>query len=990
MATQLIQTTFANTYKDDYSDSDNYYKVLFNNGRALQQRELNQLQTIIQTDLKINSDFNYKHGQAAVGGATQVRNQSNFIKLDQTSNALPTDLTTVEGHIFTQATTAIKFRVNKAVAAAGSDPAVLYVTYTDGADQDGAVTDGISITPGLNFTGNSVTLTSQATNTTVNPAIGKGTLFEVADGKFYLDGHFVHTAKQSLVLSKFTSTYSGTVGFNVTEDIVTTADDEDLFDNSGASLNLASPGADRYRVRLTLIDKSDVQAGDYFFPIAEIARGILFRDNVQANSLEARDLNGTLAQRTKEESGNYITGRMLVDFETNADSATKIDMIVTPSTAYVNGNRFHYESDIVIPLTKPRTTATVNNSATAANYGNYVLVTTMLGLMRVDQFGQVNLRDAITHGGNTIGFARVRAIEKQGDNYRLYLFDIALNANKNFGMVKSIGTSTTVYGDVNRENTGVDNGLGGTDIAMLRDASNNNLFFDVSKDRPKAITDVILTTQHRVAGTTDGSGNVTLTASSLVSSAHIWDDANSWIAAADDDGVIDTDMVVTLAADGTTAAITGLVASQAHTFIVYARKGTASVKAKTLTTVAATAFTPGSDNSVNLAKTDAYDIVSITDESVAGGVTKDISDRYIFDNGQRDNFYDVAKLILKGGATAPAGNVKVSFRYFEHGATGDFFAVNSYDGQLAYEDIPSHRTKSGARVQLREVLDFRPTRATEGLNFHTGTSDQILPLPRVNDLISYDIEFYLGQKGVAYVHSSGKVGIELGTAEEFPKYPILDDNYLKLARCHIFPYMLNDEDVYVSHIDNKRYTMRDIGNIEKRIDEIEELTSLNMLELDTANLDILDSAGNNRLKAGITADNFKNHFQSDTELADYRAAIDPARNELRPEFIARPIELVWDSAASSNAVLKGDKVMLSYSEVTWREQLSASRQAVVNPFGTERQTGTIVMSPASDNWADTKAHVRITKGDTSFNVGEGKIFGDWDFNWSGITKPSGK
>ena len=41
MATQVIQNTFANTYKDDWTDSDNYYKVLFNNGRALQQRELN-------------------------------------------------------------------------------------------------------------------------------------------------------------------------------------------------------------------------------------------------------------------------------------------------------------------------------------------------------------------------------------------------------------------------------------------------------------------------------------------------------------------------------------------------------------------------------------------------------------------------------------------------------------------------------------------------------------------------------------------------------------------------------------------------------------------------------------------------------------------------------------------------------------------------------------------------------------------------------------
>ena len=57
MATQFIQTTSANTYNDDYSDSDNYYKVLFNNGRALQQRELNQMQTIIQNDQRINSDF---------------------------------------------------------------------------------------------------------------------------------------------------------------------------------------------------------------------------------------------------------------------------------------------------------------------------------------------------------------------------------------------------------------------------------------------------------------------------------------------------------------------------------------------------------------------------------------------------------------------------------------------------------------------------------------------------------------------------------------------------------------------------------------------------------------------------------------------------------------------------------------------------------------------------------------------------------------------
>ena len=142
-----------------------------------------------------------------------------------------------------------------------------------------------------------------------------------------------------------------------------------------------------------------------------------------------------------------------------------------------------------------------------------------------------------------------------------------------------------------------------------------------------------------------------------------------------------------------------------------------------------------------------------------------------------------------------------------------------------------------------------------------------------------------------------------------------------------------------------------------------------MLELETSNLDVFDSSGVNRLKAGITADNFKNHFQSDTTLSDYRASIDPAMNELRPKFAARPIGLVFDSAASSNTVLAGDKVMLSYTEVVYQTQDNASRSTAVNPYGSERMTGTIVMSPASDPWYEQNiVSTKITKGDDSFSL----------------------
>ena len=52
MATTVLKNTFLSNYKDDYRDSDNYHRILFNSGRALQARELTQLQTIINKEIE--------------------------------------------------------------------------------------------------------------------------------------------------------------------------------------------------------------------------------------------------------------------------------------------------------------------------------------------------------------------------------------------------------------------------------------------------------------------------------------------------------------------------------------------------------------------------------------------------------------------------------------------------------------------------------------------------------------------------------------------------------------------------------------------------------------------------------------------------------------------------------------------------------------------------------------------------------------------------
>ena len=64
MPKTFTSTTFSNTYKDDYNDSAGYYKVLFNSGRALQARELNQLQTIVQEQIRRMADNIFLDGAA--------------------------------------------------------------------------------------------------------------------------------------------------------------------------------------------------------------------------------------------------------------------------------------------------------------------------------------------------------------------------------------------------------------------------------------------------------------------------------------------------------------------------------------------------------------------------------------------------------------------------------------------------------------------------------------------------------------------------------------------------------------------------------------------------------------------------------------------------------------------------------------------------------------------------------------------------------------
>ena len=82
---------------------------------------------------------------------------------------------------------------------------------------------------------------------------------------------------------------------------------------------------------------------------------------------------------------------------------------------------------------------------------------------------------------------------------------------------------------------------------------------------------------------------------------------------------------------------------------------------------------------INLGKSDIYSVLRIRRDDSDGD---NLFTNFDVDTGARDTHYGDGKLLYKGrGLNDSSDNVFVRFKYFDHGE-GDFFAVNSYTGQV--------------------------------------------------------------------------------------------------------------------------------------------------------------------------------------------------------------------------------------------------------------------------------------------------------------------
>ena len=403
---------------------------------------------------------------------------------------------------------------------------------------------------------------------------------------------------------------------------------------------------------------------------------------------------------------------------------------------------------------------------------------------------------------------------------------------------------------------------------------------------------------------------------------------------------------------------------------------------------------------------------------------REITEYFELDDNASDNLYDhsrifvasedIRNLMNAGAFPVQQENGKdyrdftlyTRFRFFNREGRGPII-VNSYNHDNhhptfdKYEDIPIHTSSLyGTSLELRNCIDYRPLRtkidprkaalaATDGVdnysevkdNFIEGNFDSktsiIKPVIAVNAVtnplpeVSY--ETYLPRFSKIMLTRDRDMIIEDGEPAVLPETPNDSDESMTLYSLQVPEYTYNPEDIEATYIDLRRYTMEDIGKLEKRIETVEYFTTLTELEKETEDMVVTDSFGTERIKNGILVDDFKGHSVGDVLHRDYNCAMDFEKGELRPTFESVNISLAdadLESGARSGVVKTSDNIVTrryvgdsgdvsGIKPPKWANQPFASNSVSVNPFDVTNWLGSGKLSPSSDTWIDTKVTPKV-------------------------------
>lgn len=392
--------------------------------------------------------------------------------------------------------------------------------------------------------------------------------------------------------------------------------------------------------------------------------------------------------------------------------------------------------------------------------------------------------------------------------------------------------------------------------------------------------------------------------------------------------------------------------------------------------------------------------VYLGNSSTVNTSSTDVTKYFYVDTGEDENAYRTAQLVLRRGSTLSLDTnsfLLVKFDAYRSSAEG-FFTVGSYtindtanlasltSNQVNTLEIPEVITSKGEYYDHRDIIDFRPyasntaalatSVASANVNpantFALSGSDQLWPAP--DSTVAFDARYYnkridrvtvnkdaqfkiiQGTPGILGIRppeaQPGEITLSLLNVPQYPSIPtMMGTQTLALAaklvgnskgivdrRTKLFtigPYVENG----VAISQPRRYSMADIGKLERRIQNVEYISSLNEVEKAVKEKVIPSSITptTSRFKHGFFVEPFEDYTKVDADNVEFNSSIDGELGLLKPATKQINFECAFDrtDANTSPCIIQDNTLMLPYADELLIDQ--SIKSAVVSSAGVRTQ-----------------------------------------------------
>ena len=883
-------------YYDDFSEAKQFNRILFKPAKAVQARELTQLQTILQKQVERFGSNVYKEGTVISGINITSRPDISYVKLNDTTGFTdPSVYNQTDSATFTATGNTTGLVAEIILGENGfqtQDPDlktffISYIGFDDTTVAGASATDVKQFSQGevLSIKNSSGTILESVTVATVAAHAGKSFGVSCEEGVVYQKGHFIFVDNQFVIVSKYSNIPgASSVGFTIAENLINSNQDTTLLDNASGFNNENAPGADRLQLVPKLVTFTSASEPEEFFALVRYVGGeaVRIRDRTEFNVI-----GDELARRTYEESGNYVTNGLKVTLEQDGSDSYAV---VSPGKAYAFGRETINVSARKLLIDPTTLTQTKNNQYTGVQYGQYFTYAHAQASV-LDDFAFDGTVYNLKNSGNTIiGTCSISNVTPG----KIYAYNIRKNAGQeNTAIAKIANTPITNSGTLYGVNSG-------------------GKIFDAGKGSINSISNVSFT--RRMKQAVVGSSPITISATAdfkpLPGSNVFAVDSSNQVCVCSSQYINTDDLEVTITDNGSgvefvyfDAIISGTAQDGLQELDIYVNttydlNGTGSF---------------GVSNIASLGVPNAIQLLEVMDTGATPAVN--ITSKFKLVNNQKDHFYDHSYITLKAGETIAqnrALRVKVKALRRQSTLGSGYLTANSYSALSNRNLVKNFEGKNGISYDLINSFDFRPYKqplssyslGVAGASTVTALSSAIVPgiSPANNATIISNQSYFMSRIDSVVLDEFGDTIIYKGGEAENPSIPEISGMYA-LSNVYVpgnVTTITGNNPIRVVDVTNKNYTMKEIAGIEQKIDRLTDLVSLSLLETQTKSLFIPDGDGLDRFKNGILVDSFKTLAVGDVADPDFGAAVDKSRTVATPSVTQFPVDLKVDSSTGAN------------------------------------------------------------------------------------------